>query len=222
MLQVGGVFDFKFLKVHAAYADQNNISVGQTRTWRHRPTRCAAGFIPVGIGNYNNQAYMVGLTVPLFGGSIFGSYQWADAKNIIIADLAPSSSPTTTSGVSATRIRSRAGPTCMSPTASVSGMAASLDDAAGGGILANASQIVDREAIPARYPSPVLNRATTQYQRPLLAAAFFSPVRPENPDYASAAINLAARCRSISPMRSLRSMRSLAVRACSHARARSR
>ena len=36
----------------------------------------------MGVGNYNNQAYMVGLTVPLVGGSLFGSYQWSDAKNI--------------------------------------------------------------------------------------------------------------------------------------------
>jgi len=30
MLQVGGTFDFKIVKVHAAYADQNNISTVQT------------------------------------------------------------------------------------------------------------------------------------------------------------------------------------------------
>ena len=75
-------FDFKFLKVHAAYADQNNISaVGAV--WWHPTPWLPTGIQPVGIGNYNNQAYMVGLTVPLFGGSLFGSYQWSDAKNII-------------------------------------------------------------------------------------------------------------------------------------------
>ncbi len=36
MLQVGGVFDFKFLKVHAAYADQNNISAVAVANWGHR------------------------------------------------------------------------------------------------------------------------------------------------------------------------------------------
>ena len=81
MLQVGGVFDFKFLKVHAAYADQDDISaviVGTGGIGSLLP----AGIIPVGVGNYNNQAYMVGLTIPLVGGSLFGSYQWSDAKNI--------------------------------------------------------------------------------------------------------------------------------------------
>jgi predicted porin len=85
MLQVGGVFDFKFLKLHAAYADQNNISVVGTV-----PNVANAGFpsgfntaLVLGTGNYNNQAYMVGLTVPLFGGNLLGSYQWSDAKNIV-------------------------------------------------------------------------------------------------------------------------------------------
>jgi predicted porin len=81
MLQVGGVFDFKFLKLHAAYADQNNISVVGTT-----PAVNNGGFpaiVTLGTGNYNNQAYMVGLTVPLFGGNLLGSYQWSDAKNII-------------------------------------------------------------------------------------------------------------------------------------------
>jgi len=82
MLQVGGVFDFKFLKVHAAYADQKNISLvggGPGGADFVVPT----AFNTVSRGFYNNQAYMVGLTVPLVVGSLFGSYQWSDAKNII-------------------------------------------------------------------------------------------------------------------------------------------
>ena len=86
MLQVGGVFDFKFLKVHAAYADQDHISavtVGTGGIGSLLPGGTGSGvIIPLGVGNYNNQAYMVGLTVPLVGGSLFGSYQWSDAKNI--------------------------------------------------------------------------------------------------------------------------------------------
>jgi len=80
MLQVGGYFDFKFLKVHAAYADQNNISTVQTLAG---VGSAAAGFVPVGIGNFNNTAYMLGVTVPLFGGSLLASYQYSDASNII-------------------------------------------------------------------------------------------------------------------------------------------
>jgi predicted porin len=81
MLQVGGVFDFKFLKLHAAYADQNNISFALPIPGNN--PGFANSVIPTGVGNYNNQAYMVGLTVPLFGGNLLGSYQWSDAKNII-------------------------------------------------------------------------------------------------------------------------------------------
>jgi predicted porin len=80
MLQLGATFDFKFLKIHGAYADQKNISVvGAQQGATVIPTT----LIPTGIGNYNNQAFMFGLSAPLFGGSIFGSYQWSDAKNVI-------------------------------------------------------------------------------------------------------------------------------------------
>jgi predicted porin len=81
MLQVGGSFDFKFLKIHAAYADQKNISTVQTLggVASALPTT----IIPTGVGNYNNQAYMIGLTIPLFGGSLLGSYQLSEADNII-------------------------------------------------------------------------------------------------------------------------------------------
>jgi predicted porin len=79
---LGGTFDFKFLKIHAAYADQNNVS---TTSFVGGVSAIVppGSFIPAGIGNYNNTAYMLGVTVPLFGGSLLGSYQWSDAKNII-------------------------------------------------------------------------------------------------------------------------------------------
>jgi general bacterial porin, GBP family len=80
MLQVGGTFDFKIVKVHAAYADQNNISTVQTLSGIGGVTQ---SFVPAGIGNFNNTAYMLGVSVPLFGGSILGSYQYSDASNII-------------------------------------------------------------------------------------------------------------------------------------------
>lgn len=81
MLQIGGSFDFKFLKVHAAYADQNSISAAITLSGIGGAT--GGAFVPTGIGNYNNTAWMLGVTVPLFGGSLLGSYQYSDAKNII-------------------------------------------------------------------------------------------------------------------------------------------
>jgi predicted porin len=83
MLQIGGSFDFKFLKVHAAYADQSNISVVPTIGGVSPILPTNTGFIPTGVGNYNNTAWMLGVTVPLFGGSLLGSYQYSDAKNIV-------------------------------------------------------------------------------------------------------------------------------------------
>jgi general bacterial porin, GBP family len=80
MLQLGATFDLKFLKIHGAYADQKNISTVGTVA-ANNPI--SASYITFPLGYYNNQAYMFGLSAPLFGGSIFGSYQWSDAKNII-------------------------------------------------------------------------------------------------------------------------------------------
>jgi predicted porin len=39
-------------------------------------------FQPTGLLAYDNQAYMFGLTVPLLGGSLLGSYQYSDADNV--------------------------------------------------------------------------------------------------------------------------------------------
>jgi general bacterial porin, GBP family len=82
MLQVGAVWDFKFLKLHGAWANQDDISFSQT-IGGAAPILPASGFLPLGVGSYNNNAWMVGVTVPLFGGSLLGSYQYSDAKNII-------------------------------------------------------------------------------------------------------------------------------------------
>jgi predicted porin len=81
MLQLGGTFDFKFLKLHGAWADQTDISTEITvgGIGNGLPT----AIVPTGIGNYDNNAWMLGLTVPLFGGNLRGSYQYSDAKNII-------------------------------------------------------------------------------------------------------------------------------------------
>ena len=81
MLQLGGTFDFKFLKVHAAWADQTNISTAMTLGGVGNGLPSA--MVPVGIGYYDNNAWMLGVTVPVFGGNLRGSYQYSDAKNII-------------------------------------------------------------------------------------------------------------------------------------------
>ena len=81
MLQVGATWDFKFLKVHGAYADQSNISVVPTIAGVSAIIP-GASFLPTGAGNYNNTAWMLGVSVPLFGGSLLASYQYSDADNI--------------------------------------------------------------------------------------------------------------------------------------------
>jgi predicted porin len=75
MTQLGGTFDFKFLKIHAAYAIQDNIRL------------VSAGgnpgvFNPIAGAPFDNNAWMLGVSVPLFGGSILGSYQYADADSV--------------------------------------------------------------------------------------------------------------------------------------------
>jgi len=74
MLQLGATFDFKIVKLHAAYATQDNISIVNTAT--------IGTFRPTGLIGYDNQAYMFGVTVPLFGGKILASYQYSDADNV--------------------------------------------------------------------------------------------------------------------------------------------
>ncbi|MGZ8982000.1 MAG: porin, partial [Burkholderiaceae bacterium] len=61
-LQVGGTFDLKFVKLHAAYAQEDNV------------------YFTSGIGLNSDagadaDAWMLGVTVPLFGGQLLGSYQ---------------------------------------------------------------------------------------------------------------------------------------------------
>ena len=81
MLQLGGTFDVKFLKLHAAWADQSNISTAITVSGIG--SGLPSAIVPTGIGNYDNSAWMAGVTVPLLGGSLRASYQYSDAKNIV-------------------------------------------------------------------------------------------------------------------------------------------
>ncbi|HQR70342.1 MAG TPA: porin [Burkholderiaceae bacterium] len=81
MLQLGGTFDFKFLKAHAAWASQKNISAAAIADTNGGSFPSA--FVPTGVGNWNNNAYMLGVSAPVFGGTVMASYQWSDAKNVI-------------------------------------------------------------------------------------------------------------------------------------------
>jgi predicted porin len=76
MTQLGATFDLKFLKIHGAYAIQDNIRFVQSGI-------SGGVFQPTGIVGYDNNAYMLGVTVPLFGGSLLASYQTADADSVV-------------------------------------------------------------------------------------------------------------------------------------------
>ncbi len=79
-LQIGATYDFKIVKIAAAYADQTAISTLNTGN-------IGGSLVPVpgAIGNYDNTAWMLGATIPILGnkfGSIRLSYQYSDADNI--------------------------------------------------------------------------------------------------------------------------------------------
>ena len=76
-LQIGATFDLKFLKLHGAYAKEDHV------------------YYTAGIGlqpdaGADADAWMVGVSVPLFGGSILGSYQDrnGDSTNVVLGPVA--------------------------------------------------------------------------------------------------------------------------------------
>jgi GBP family porin len=74
MMQLGGTWDFKIAKLHAGYAIQRGIAVATSGL--------NSGYYALtGLQQFDNNAYMIGASVPLFGGSLLGSYQYADAKS---------------------------------------------------------------------------------------------------------------------------------------------
>jgi len=77
LFSVGGTFDLKFVKFHAAFADQTAVT-----TVYQNATGFPTILLPAAVGNYDNEAWMAGVTVPLFGGQLLGSYQQSNAKNI--------------------------------------------------------------------------------------------------------------------------------------------
>jgi predicted porin len=69
-LQMGATFDLKFLKIHGAYAIEDDQRI----------------FNALGItSGADADAWMVGVSIPLFGGSLFGSYQDYDGDRVTLA-----------------------------------------------------------------------------------------------------------------------------------------
>lgn len=84
-LQVGATWDFKVAKIYGAYAKQDNI-----RAVIVGPNDVYVGLtMPSGVSlpSFSNDAFMVGASVPLFGGSLLASYQSssADGQNVTTA-----------------------------------------------------------------------------------------------------------------------------------------
>ncbi len=71
-LQIGATFDLKFLKLHAAYAKEDDQRF----------------FNILGItSGADANAWMAGVTIPLFGGSLFGSYQDYNGDRVQLTPL---------------------------------------------------------------------------------------------------------------------------------------
>jgi GBP family porin len=68
-LQIGATFDFKFLKLHGAYAIEEDVRSFAT---------VGAPLVPSNVAGAEADAWMAGLTVPLFGGNILASYMERD------------------------------------------------------------------------------------------------------------------------------------------------
>jgi len=80
LLQIGATLDFKIVKLYGAFANQNNIASSvQTNLFPGYPT------LSPPVVAYDNIAWMLGVTVPLFGGNIRASYQYSDADTVTTA-----------------------------------------------------------------------------------------------------------------------------------------
>ena len=81
-LQVGGTFDLGPLRFHAAYADQSNIgAVPNAQVGSGTFVTLPAGF------DYDNTAWMLGLTWKLGAFTLMGSYQASNADGRTIAGV---------------------------------------------------------------------------------------------------------------------------------------
>jgi predicted porin len=74
LFQIGTTLDFKFVKLYGAYARQDNIASSVQ-------TNLFPGY-PIPVVAYDNNAWMLGVTVPLLGGNIRASYQYSDGDNV--------------------------------------------------------------------------------------------------------------------------------------------
>ena len=80
MLQIGATFDLKFLKLHAAYAKEDNVYLDVN--FAARPDAGA-----------DADSWMAGVTVPLLGGSLLGSYQKRDGDSVGACFIASTVAP---------------------------------------------------------------------------------------------------------------------------------
>lgn len=73
LLQLGATFDLKVVKLHAAWASQSDISA----------VRAGVSIAPAsGVAAYDNQAWMLGVSVPFGRSALLASYQVADADSV--------------------------------------------------------------------------------------------------------------------------------------------
>jgi predicted porin len=79
MLAVGGTWDFKVVKLHLGYYDETNGWI------RNDGSSIVLNTVDPGA---DATAWMVGATVPLFGGQLLGSYQSKDGDQINIGTAA--------------------------------------------------------------------------------------------------------------------------------------
>jgi GBP family porin len=76
LLQLGVNYDFRIVTLYAAWAEQTGISA----------IRAGVSIAPPsGLAAYDNRAWMLGASVPIGRGLLMGSYQYADAKNYLVA-----------------------------------------------------------------------------------------------------------------------------------------
>jgi len=74
LLQIGGSFDLKFVKLHAAYGTEDNV-------WF---TAAGTSFNPASDPGADADSWMFGVTVPLLGGSLLASYQDRSGDSVTV------------------------------------------------------------------------------------------------------------------------------------------
>lgn len=80
-LQLGATWDLKFLKLHGGYAIEEGIFALGTGNSGFYGT---GAILPPGFTGRDADAWMVGVTVPVFGGQILASYQDRDADSMTL------------------------------------------------------------------------------------------------------------------------------------------